>query len=75
MAFSIMFTAGLDLVDSQKDTTRHTVQNDADLAKVWRVISIFNRIFQNVIFKTLIIHIIVPIYDRNSARARVEYSS
>jgi hypothetical protein len=39
-AFSIMFTSGLDLVDSQKDTTRHIVQNDVDLAKVWWVLSI-----------------------------------
>jgi hypothetical protein len=69
-----MFTAGLDLVDSQKDAARHTVQNDADLAKVWWVLSIFIRIFQNVIIRTLIIHIIVPIYDRNSAHARVEHS-
>ena len=34
VAYAIVFTVGLGLLESQKNITRHTIQNKADLAKV-----------------------------------------
>ena len=59
--FLKIFTAGLDLDESQKNTMRYTIQNDVDLTKVWRVLNILKRIFNEVKINAPIIFIIVLI--------------
>jgi hypothetical protein len=60
----IEMNTGLDLVDSQRDTTRHTIQNDAEMAKDWQVLHIFILLIsQNVLIKSPIVLMIVLIDD------------
>jgi hypothetical protein len=66
VSLSLMgINTGLDLVDSQRNTTRHTIQNDPEMAKDWQVLRIFILLIsQNVLIKSLIVLMIVLIDDR-----------
>ena len=57
VSLSLMGTnTGLDLVDSQINTTKHTIQSAAELAQDLRVLSIFNFVFsEKVLTKSLIV--------------------
>ena len=66
VSLSLMeMNTGLDLVYSQRDTTRHTIQNDAEMARDCQVLRIFILLIsQNVLIKSLIVLMIVLIDDR-----------
>ena len=54
---------GLDLVESQINTMKHTIQSAAELATDLRVLSIFNFVFSKKVLTISLIVLIIVLMD------------